>query len=128
MSFERTAMSSDRTLMSIVRTALSLIAFGFTIFQFFHTLNSHYTEVPERAPRAFGGALIVLGLILLALGLFDHARQAHARRQRRTRLYNEHLMHHMEVARPSSTMVVAVLLFIVGLLAILRVGLRLGPF
>lgn len=128
MSFERTAMSSDRTLMSIVRTSLSLIAFGFTIFQFFHTLGKTYSKVPDAAPRNFGFSLILLGLILLALGLIDHLKQTRARRLRRRRLFEEKLVHHVEPARPSTTMVVAVLLFIVGVIALLRVGLRVGPF
>lgn len=128
MSFERTAMSSDRTLMSIVRTSLSLIAFGFTIFQFFHTLGKSSAKIPDAAPRNFGLALIVLGMILLALGLVDHVRQTQARRSRRNRLFEERLVHHVEPIRPSTTMIVAVLLFIVGLLAMLRVGFRVGPF
>lgn len=128
MSFERTAMSSDRTLMSIVRTSLSLIAFGFTIFQFFHTLSKTNANLPEAAPRNFGFTLILLGVILLALGLVDHVRQAQARRLRRKRLFEEKLVHHAEPVRPSTTMIVAVLLFVVGIVAMLRVGLRVGPF
>jgi putative membrane protein len=128
MSFERTAMSSDRTLMATVRTSLSLIGFGFTIFQFFHTLHARYVNLPDAAPRRFGFALILLGLILLALGLADHKKQTAARRQRRLRLYEGKLIHHVESARPSSAFIIAVMLFIVGLLALLSVGLRIGPF
>lgn len=128
MSFERTAMSSDRTLMSIVRTSLSLIGFGFTFFQFFHTLAKSSVKIPDAAPRNFGLALILLGEILLSLGLVDHAKQVRARRLRRRRLFDQKLVHHVEPVRPSSTMIVAVLLLVVGILAILRVGLRVGPF
>lgn len=128
MSFERTAMSSDRTLMSIIRTSLSLIAFGFTIFQFFDTLSKSSPKVPEAAPRNFGLALILLGELLLALGLVDHLKQAKARRMRRRRLFEERLVHHVEPVRASTTMIVALLLFIVGILAMLRVGLHIGPF
>lgn len=128
MSFERTALSSDRTLMSIVRTSLSLIGFGFTIFQFFHTLNTKYLDLPDAAPRRFGFALIALGVILLTLGIFDHAREAQARRRRRRRLYDKKLIHHFERTRPSSAMVIAILLLLVGLAAMARVGFQLGPF
>lgn len=128
MSFERTALSSDRTLMSIVRTSLSLIGFGFTIFQFFHTLNTKYLDLPDAAPRRFGFALISLGVILLSLGIFDHRREAQARRRRRRRLYDHKLIHQFERTRPSSAMVIAILLLLVGLAAMARVGFRLGPF
>ena len=77
LSFQRTRMSTDRTLMSIVRTALSLIGFVFTIFPFFHTLRSSDDTAgllrPE-APRNFGIALVVLGVLLLTFGIGGHVR------------------------------------------------------
>jgi putative membrane protein len=56
MAVERTEMAGHRTLMAVVRTSLSLIGFGFTIFQFFHTLNTKYSEgmLPSGAPARFG--------------------------------------------------------------------------
>ncbi len=130
MSFERTAMSSDRTLMSVVRTSLSLIGFGFTIFQFFHTLNAKFldTHLPTAAPRRFGGALILLGIILLVMGIFNHWHEARARRTRRQTLFERNLIHHAEIRKMSSAMVIAILLLVVGLLAMMSVGLRAGPF
>ena len=128
MAFERTAMASDRTLMAIVRTALALIGFGFTIFQFFHTLDSKYLKLPDGAPRRFGLTLIILGVVLLTLGIFNHAQEARERRRRRLDLYDRKLMHHYELTRPSSAMVIAILLLMVGLMAITSVGLSVGPF
>ena len=130
MSFERTALSTERTLMSVVRTALALISFGFTIFQFFHKVSSTYVAggLPARAPLRFGLALIVLGVIMLSLGIVNHRHETRERRDRRQRLFDEGLIHHVETARFNSAMVVAVLLLLVGIGAILRVGLRVGPF
>ena len=129
MSFDRTALSSDRTLMSVVRTSLSLIGFGFTIFQFFHKLADEILKgMPPEAPRRFGLSLIVLGIILLTLGIFNHAHATRERRKRRQTLFETGLIHHPEIARPNSAMVIAILLLAVGLLALLRVGLRTGPF
>lgn len=128
MAFDRTAMASDRTLMAILRTSLSLIGFGFTIFTFFHTLDSKYVKLPDGAPRRFGLSLITLGVILLALGIFSHWREAKARRARRNRLVGQKLIAHVEPVRPSVTMVIAILLLLVGLAAMLSVGLNVGPF
>jgi len=129
MSFERTALSSERTLMSVVRTALSLISFGFTIFQFFHTLHDQFlaTDLPATAPRRFGLALILLGIVLLFLGILNHFRETSERRARRQSLFDQGLIHHPEIKKASSATVVAILLFFVGVLALLSVGLRAGP-
>jgi putative membrane protein len=122
MSFERTAMSSDRTLMSVVRTSLSLIGFGFTIFQFFHLLNDEFLKVPRpNAPRVFSLALIVLGVALLTLGLVNHVRETRARRARRERLCNLGLIRHPEIVKTSSAMMIAVLLWLLGVVAIVDV-------
>lgn len=130
MSFDRTALSNDRTLMSVVRTALSLIGFGFTIFQFFHKLSEQFLPkgLPPEAPRRFGLALILLGVIILTFGIYNHAHATKERRRRRQALFEAQLIHHPEIKRPNSAMIVAVMLLVVGLLALLRVGLSAGPF
>lgn len=129
MAFDRTALASDRTLMAMVRTSLALIGFGFTIFTFFHTLAEKYLhQLPPEAPRRFGGALIVLGIILLIFGILDHRADTRQRRNRRQTLFDQQLIHHPEAAKTSPTMVVAVLLLLVGLAAILRVAMKVGPF
>lgn len=124
MSFARTAMSSDRTLMSVVRTSLSLIGFGFTIFQFFHTLNDRFVVggLEPEAPRRFGLALIILGVVLLGLGIFNHVKETRARRTRRQRLFDEGLVAHPEPVKISNVTVIAVLLLLLGLVAIVDVG------
>src|SRR5262245_14746179 len=75
LSFQRTRMGADRTLMAIVRTSLSLIGFGFTIFQFFRYLreSAGVTQlVHAAAPRNFGLALVILGVAMQTLGIWDH--------------------------------------------------------
>ena len=129
MSFERTALSTERTLMSVVRTALSLISFGFTIFQFFHALHDQVlaSDLPATAPRRFGLALILLGIVLLLLGIVNHFRETQERRARRQRLFEQGLIHHPEIKKASSATVVAILLLLVGVVALLSAALRTGP-
>lgn len=125
MSFSRTAMSSDRTLMSVVRTSLSLIGFGFTIYQFFHSLREKIVPgaISPEAPRRFGLALIVLGVILLALGIGNHLKETKARRARRERLYERGLIAHPEPVKASNVMVIAILLLLIGLVAMVDVAI-----
>lgn len=130
MSLERTALSSDRTLMSVVRTSLSLIGFGFTIFQFFHTLNRQFlnNQLPNNSPRQFGAALILLGIGMLVIGIINHMQETQSRRARRRALLELGLIHAKGSTRPSATVIIAVLLLLVGVLAVARVVFRIGPF
>jgi putative membrane protein len=129
MSLERTALSSDRTLMSVVRTSLSLIGFGFTIFQFFHKLNQDFVAGElGAAPRRFGASLIILGIVTLTLGIINHLNETKARRQRRNMLLNKGLIRAGASTKPSSSMVVAILLLVIGIVAIVRIVFRAGPF
>ena len=128
LAFARTGLASDRTLMAVVRTALALIGFGFTIFTFFHTLSEKYLQLPSEAPRRFGGVLILLGVILLTLGILNHRQEATERRRQRQALFDQKLVHQPEIARTNATMVIAILLLLVGLVATLRVIAQVGPF
>jgi putative membrane protein len=130
MSFERTMMSTDRTLMSAVRTAISLIGFGFTIFQFFHSLNDKFLDqrIPIGAPARFGGVLIGLGIVLLVTALWYNRFESQALRERRHRLFELGLIRHAEIHKQSSTVLIAILMLIVGGLAMLGVVFRIGLF
>ncbi len=125
MSFARTAMSSDRTLMSVVRTSLSLIAFGFTVFQFLHLLSEKFLpdSLPLQAPRRFGLALIVLGVILLAIGIGNHLKETAARRARREMLFEQGLIRHAEPVKASNILIIAILLLLIGLVAMIDVAI-----
>lgn len=130
MSFDRTRMSVDRTLMAMLRTSLALIGFGFTIFKFFHDLGKQIgIEDAVNAPaKNFGITLVVLGVALLTAGLFNHwqmIKQLHARRDQ---LHSENLIRHHSHFQSSPTVIVAVLLLLAGLLAVLGIMARAGPF
>ena len=128
LSFQRTRMSADRTLMSIIRTALSLIGFGFTIFQFFHYLRESI-DPAVRAPAArnFGLALVLLGVLLLSFGIAGHIRFMLELRRDHTQLVDEAYIPHDHFPF-SVTLGAAVLLLLIGLLAVLSMWLRIGPF
>ena len=119
MSFQRTRMSADRTLMSVIRTALSLISFGFTIYQVFRGLKeSGAFPGREHAPRNFGVTLVGLGIVLLLLGIGYHAQFMQELRRTREAMVEEGLIHGQSHFPPSMTLVSAVLLLCIGLVAI----------
>jgi putative membrane protein len=129
LSFQRTRMSTDRTLMSIVRTALSLIGFGFTIFQFFNTIrrsDAGQTMLRPEAPRNFGLALVILGVLLLTLGIVGHVRFMTEFRREHDTMVEEQLIPHDNLPY-SVTLLIAALLWFVGLLAIVNGVMRGGP-
>jgi putative membrane protein len=127
LSFQRTRMSADRTLMAIIRTALSLISFGFTISQFFRSLRQTLGPGAIAAARNFGMTLIIIGVLLLAFGIWGHIRFMLELRSDHTLLVSEQLVPNDEFPY-SITLGTAVLLLLVGLVAILSIALRLGPF
>jgi inner membrane protein YidH len=129
MSFQRTRMSADRTLMSIMRTALSLIGFGFTIFQVF-TKAREARMLPEgsRAPQNFGTALVVLGVLMLALGIAYHVQFMLGLRAERATMASEGLIHGQSRYPVSLTLITASLLLLIGLLAISSMVFGAQPF
>ena len=129
MSFQRTRMSAERTLMSMIRTSLSLIAFGFTIFQFFGALKqANVLAGTSHAPRDFGIALVVLGTAMLAVGIFYHVQFMLGLRGERSRLAAKGLIHGESGFPVSLTLIVSILLMLIGLLAIISMIFRVGPF
>jgi putative membrane protein len=128
MSFQRTRLSTERTLMSVIRTSLSLIGFGFTIFQFFHKLKEAGVLAHSAAPRNFGLALVLLGVGILVAGILYHLRFMHGLREERKALVQEGLVHGESAFPISYTLVVALLLLVIGLLAILSMLFNVGPF
>jgi putative membrane protein len=129
MSFQRTRMSADRTLMSVMRTALSLIGFGFTIFQFFERLRETNTLISGRhSARNFGLALVLLGVAMLTLGILYHLAFMRALRVQRQQMKAAGLIHGESQFPVSLTLIIALLLFLVGALAIASIAFKLGPF
>jgi len=129
MSFQRTRMSADRTLMSVIRTSLSLISFGFTINQFFrHLRESTALGGGGHATYQFGLSLVVLGVVMLALGIVYQLAFMRGLRRERRAMAAAGLIHAESSFPPSLTLIVAVLLFLVGLLAAASIAFKLGPF
>jgi putative membrane protein len=124
-------MSADRTLMAIVRTSLSLIGFGFTIFQFFRYLreSAGATQlVRDGAPRNFGLALVILGVAMQTLGIWDHVAFMLKLRQKRRQFLESGLIEGDDRFPVSTTLIVATALLLIGLIAITGMVFRAGPF
>jgi putative membrane protein len=131
LSFQRTRMSADRTLMSIIRTSLALIGFGFTIFQFFRYLreSAGATQIiRDAAPRNFGVALVLLGVGMLFLGIWNHVTFMLQVRRERKSFVDRGLISGNDRFPVSTTLIVAVLLLSIGLIAIVGMIMRAGPF
>lgn len=129
MSFQRTRMSADRTLMSVMRTSLSLISFGFTIFQFFKQLEETKLLTSTRpSARNFGLTLLTLGAGMLAFGIIYHLLFMRELRRQRNQLTAEGLIHGESGFPASLSVIVAVLLLFVGLLAAASIAFKFGPF
>jgi putative membrane protein len=118
MAFQRTRMSADRTLMAVIRTSLSLIGFGFTIYQIFQKLRDASVLKSDDAPRHFGTALVVVGIVMLVLGIGYHIAFMLELRRQRTLLRADGLIHAETRFPPSMVLITALLLLAVGLVAI----------
>src|SRR5262245_17941577 len=131
LSFQRTRMSADRTLMSVIRTSLSLIGFGFTIYQFFRYLRESAGEtqiVRTLAPRNFGAALVMLGVGMLVLGIWKHVAFMFELRAERKIFADQGLIPGDDRFPLSVTLITATLLLLIGLIAIVGMVMRAGPF
>ena len=128
MSFQRTRLSADRTLMSVIRTSLSLIGFGFTIFQFFQRMQEAQVLKSSGAPRHFGQVLVWLGIAMLILGIGYHVAFMLGLRREREQLKAEGLVHAESGFPTSMTLIVAILLLLLGLMAIASMTFNVGLF
>jgi uncharacterized membrane protein YidH (DUF202 family) len=128
LSFQRTRLSADRTLMSVIRTSLSLIGFGFTIFQFFGKLRDAGTLTHATAPRNFGIALVMLGILLLIVGIIYHVQFMSGLRGVRDEMTAGGLIHGESKFPVSFTLLTALVLLLIGILAILSMVYQIGPF
>jgi putative membrane protein len=127
MSFQRTRMSADRTLMSVIRTSLSLISFGFTIFQVFQKPRDTNVLTAKKAPRNFGIALVAMGVVMLVVGIIYHLQFMHGLRVERNQVAAG-IVHAESHFALSFTLVTALLLLLIGILAIVNMAFYFGPF
>jgi len=128
MSFQRTRMSADRTLMSVIRTSLSLIGFGFTIFQVFQKAHEAGMLKSGKAPLNFGISLVLLGIAVLVVGIGYHVVFMSGLRREREQMKVDGLVHAESVFPLSMTLVTALLLLAIGLMAIASMVFGIGPF
>ena len=128
MSFQRTRLSADRTLMSVIRTSLSLIGFGFTIFQVFQKAYEAQILRSSEAPRHFGEALVWLGLAMLIVGIVHHILFMLGLRREREMLKADGIVHAESRYPVSFTLIVAIVLLAIGVMAIASMVFRIGPF
>ena len=118
MSFHRTRMSADRTLMSVMRTSLSLISFGFTIFQIFQKLHEVGIVETAGSARAFGESLVFLGIGMLIVGIGYHVAFMIGLRKERDAMRADGLVHAESAYPASMSLIVAIMLLLIGCLAI----------
>jgi putative membrane protein len=129
LAMERTRMSSHRTLMAVMRTALAMIAFGFVLFEFLHYARELLGE-PEllsvSTVRKVAIALVGVGLGVLGLGIVSHGVFQHRLRLQRDLLSNRGLVPPALDLPGSIVTTLAVLFFIIGMVAIIRMIYRSG--
>jgi putative membrane protein len=131
LAFQRTRMSADRTLMAVIRTSLSLIGFGFTIYQFFRYLRETAGVMEllrSEAPHSFGLALVILGVVMLSLGIWKHIAFMLELRAERKTFADRGLIPGDDRFPISITLITATLLLLIGLIAIVGMAMRAGPF
>ena len=128
MSFQRTRLSADRTLMSVMRTSLSLISFGFTIYKGFQKAVEAGVLSRTVAPRNFGAALVALGIGMLILGIAYHVQFMLELRKTRAEMRLEGLIRGESGFPASLTLITAVLLLAIGVVAVLGIVFDIGPF
>ena len=128
MSFQRTRMSADRTLMSVIRTSLSLISFGFTIAKAFEHLRAAGIVASDKPARNFGVALVALGIVMLVAGIVYHVQFMLGLRHERAAMKAEGLVHAKSKFPPSMTLITAVVLLLIGIVAIVSLIFHIGPF
>src|SRR5262245_36927229 len=128
MAFQRTRLAADRTLMAVIRTSLSLISFGFTIAKFFEKLHEAGTVGNASAPKNFGIALVALGIAMLVNGILYHIQFMLGLRHVRTEMKDEGLVHGESKFPASMTLITALVLLLIGIVAIVSLVFHVGPF
>lgn len=98
--------------MAWVRTAISLITFGFSIYKFFQIESAGAKPGRFISATEFSVLMIVFGLLALLMATLEHRRNLNALRAE----YPD--------TPPSLARVLAVLIFVLGILALVTVLLR----
>jgi putative membrane protein len=113
LALDRTWLAHERTLMAWVRTATSMIGFGFTIYKFFQLEAVNRTSRPGViTPRRFALIMISIGLITLLLATITRRKET------------KNIATQLSRKPRSLAEVVAVLIFVFGILVLLATALR----
>lgn len=131
LAFQRTRMAAERTFMAMIRTALSLIGFGFTIFQFFRALEkSNLADgAMKLAPaRNFSVTLVVFGIVVLLLGMWNHFAIMRALKAERRELVAAGLLHGELPFQLSVPLLSGCAMLVIGLVAVFALTMHEGPF
>lgn len=118
LALQRTVMASERTFMAWSRTALSFISFGFAIPKVLEHIEVQTRVLGDHGPKIFGISMILLGILILAGSSLQHGSMV--RRMK--------LQHRNAFASTKLSFAVAIILTLIGLLALLSLGLNIGPF
>ena len=119
LAVERSVMAAERTLMAWIRTALSMIGFGFTIYRFFqYKAEDIAAGIVRRpyAPRNLGLSLIAVGTLGLMGAAWQH------------RMFLREIGPSQKKHKVSVSLVVAMAVILIGIVAFYGVLLHAGPF
>ena len=73
LAIERNRVAYDRTMLAWIRTAISLITFGFSIYAVVQLqLRRGQEEDRVIGPREFGLTMVIIGLLSLALAVWEN--------------------------------------------------------
>lgn len=128
LAFERTLITLDQSLMGAVRTSLALISFGFALAIFFHQLGGAMGTDLRAPARNLGLTLLVMGTALVTAGLLGHRKRYNDLRSKMDRLHRRNLLIEPCPYRHSAIGIFALLLLFAGLLTMMGVLIRTGPF
>ena len=98
------------------------------IFQIFQKAHDAQILKSSAAPRNFGEALVFLGIGMLVVGIGYHIAFMVGLRNERERLKADGLIHAESNFPVSLTLLVALLLLAIGVLAIVSMVYQVGPF
>ena len=128
LAFERTLVSLDQSLMAAIRTSLSLIGFGFAMVLFFHQVSGDAGVNLQVPARNFGLSLVAMGIGLITIGLVGHRRRFISLRATMDDLFRRKRLPEPCPYKRAPIAVLALLLLLSGLLVMLGILVRIGPF